>query len=53
MHESHIIQLKARHAQLEERIASELKRPAPDSALVSLLKKMKLKVKQQLASTAA
>ena len=48
METGHISALSAKHAGLDARIAAETSRPAPDSALIALLKKQKLKVKEAL-----
>jgi hypothetical protein len=45
--------LKDRHANLEERLASEDRRPAPDSETMSLLKREKLRLKEEMARLAA
>ncbi len=49
MESSHISALQAKHAGLEARIRDETSRPAPDAALVALLKKRKLAIKQEIA----
>ena len=41
--------LKDRHADLEARIASEDRRPAPDSETMGLLKREKLRLKEEMA----
>ena len=46
---SHTAALQAKHASIETQIASEERRPRPDEALVHLLKKQKLKLKELLA----
>ena len=40
--------LKDRHANLEARIASEDSRPAPDSETMGLLKREKLRLKEEM-----
>jgi hypothetical protein len=45
--------LKDRHANLEARIASEDSRPAPDSETMSLLKREKLRLKEEMARLSA
>ena len=40
--------LRDRHADLEARIASEDRRPAPDSETMSLLKREKLRLKEEM-----
>jgi hypothetical protein len=44
--------LKDRHAHLEARIASEDQRPAPDSETMGLLKREKLRLKEEMARLA-
>jgi hypothetical protein len=46
---SHSSAMLAKHAGIEARIAAETRRPAPDAALISQLKKQKLKLKEALA----
>ncbi len=41
--------LTAKHAGIEERIAAETRRPAPDMTLIARLKKQKLKLKEALS----
>ena len=48
MDSGHSSSLTAKHAGLEARIAAEVRRPAPDTALVAHLKKQKLKLKEAL-----
>jgi uncharacterized protein len=43
--------LTARHAQLDEKIASEEARPFPDAGIIATLKKSKLQIKDALART--
>lgn len=40
--------LRMRHGELQERIDSELNRPAPDSAILGRLKRRKLLIKDEL-----
>lgn len=42
--------LKRKHATLEEEIGGEVQRPLPDQAMISELKKEKLKLKDAIAS---
>ena len=49
MDTGHISALHAKHAGLEARIRDETARPAPDNILVAMLKKQKLRIKQELA----
>ncbi|MBA3897467.1 MAG: DUF465 domain-containing protein [Sphingomonadaceae bacterium] len=50
MDSAHVSALEAKHAGIDRRLAEETRRPMPDSALISALKKQKLKVKEALAS---
>jgi len=49
---SHLDALKAKHADLEARIADEERRPHPDDVVIHELKKMKLRIKDQLTEIA-
>ena len=49
MTNSHSTTLMAKHARLDAQIASEARRAAPDTILVAMLKKQKLKIKEALA----
>jgi len=49
MQSSHATALQAKHADLEKAIHLELNRPAPDDAMLSDLKRRKLKIKQELS----
>ena len=49
MNASHITALKTKHATLDEAIAEEMRKPAPDDATVRSLKKQKLLLKEQMA----
>ena len=46
--DTHIDQLKERHAALEARIAEEGQRPRPDSETLTRLKVEKLRLKEQM-----
>ena len=48
MNMSHLSALKSRHADLDAKIANEERRPAPDVALLALMKKQKLRIKEEL-----
>ncbi len=50
MSENHLAYLRREHARLEAEIAREARRPRPDELLIARLKKLKLAVKDQLAS---
>jgi hypothetical protein len=49
METSHVSALQLKHAGLERRIEEELNRPLPDLATVQVLKKRKLRIKEELA----
>jgi hypothetical protein len=49
MQSAHMSALEQKHAGLDARIAEENQRPHPDDALLSRLKKEKLRVKEALA----
>ena len=49
MEQPHISALQLKHAGLERQIDAELNRPLPDLAMVQLLKKKKLRIKEELA----
>jgi hypothetical protein len=48
MSTSHLSTLKSRHADLDAKLANEERRPAPDTGVVALLKKQKLKLKEEM-----
>ena len=50
MNSAHSSTLIARHAGLDARISAERNRPAPDEALLSRLKKQKLRIKEMLSA---
>jgi uncharacterized protein len=49
MASAHVATLKSRHADLDARIHAEEQRPAPDGTMLAKLKKLKLRVKEELA----
>jgi hypothetical protein len=49
MHNAHLSALSAKHAVLDQRIATESHRPNPDNMLLAELKRQKLRVKEALA----
>jgi len=49
MDSAHANSLQMKHAGLERQIQQELSRPRPDLAAVQLLKKRKLRIKEELA----
>jgi hypothetical protein len=48
MQNAHMSALETKHADLDARIAQENQRPHPDDALVSRLKKEKLRIKEAI-----
>jgi hypothetical protein len=48
MESSHVTALQAKHEGLEQRIREEMNRPAPDSTMIQSLKKLKLRVKEEI-----
>ncbi len=48
METSHVSALQNKHAGLEKRIADELNRPKPDMTVLQLLKKRKLRIKEEM-----
>ena len=49
MEASHISALQMKHQGLERQIRDEMNRPAPDGTTLRYLKKLKLRVKEELA----
>ena len=52
MESSHMATLQTKHAGLERQIAQELTRPLPNDALVTELKRRKLKLKDAIVQVA-
>lgn len=50
MQTAHLSALEAKHATLEQRIASETQRPAPNTIVIADLKKQKLRLKEEIDS---
>lgn len=50
MQTAHLTALEAKHASLDQKIAEEHGRPAPDQALIADLKKRKLRLKEEMTS---
>ena len=48
METSHVSSLQLKHAGLERQIQEEMSRPSPDDATVQMLKKRKLRLKEEL-----
>jgi hypothetical protein len=51
METSHVAALQAKHEGLERRIREELNRPAPDESMVQILKKRKLRIKEEISQS--
>jgi hypothetical protein len=50
MQTAHLSALEAKHAVLDQRIATETHRPMPDAILLADLKKQKLRLKEEISS---
>lgn len=50
MESSHTSALHTKHAGLEAKLRDELNRPSPDAATLQLLKRQKLRIKEELAA---
>jgi hypothetical protein len=50
MASSHVTALRSKHAGLEARLHDEMSRPAPDMTTIQQLKKLKLRVKEEIAA---
>ena len=46
---AHLKELNNKHAELDSKIETELKHPAPDTILLTELKKQKLHLKQRIS----
>ncbi|MCS6877509.1 MAG: DUF465 domain-containing protein [Geminicoccaceae bacterium] len=46
--QEHLESLRSKHARLEELIQEELHRPLPDQAVITRLKKEKLRIKEEI-----
>ena len=53
MDQAHLAALQSKHAVLDARINEENQRPHPDDAILSRLKKEKLRVKEEISGLAA
>ncbi len=49
MQNAHFTALQAKHAVLDQQIATESQRPLPDQIVLAELKRRKLRVKEELA----
>ncbi len=48
METTHVSALQLKHAGLDTKIQQEMSRPLPDLAIIQLLKKKKLRIKEEL-----
>ncbi|MBC2666764.1 YdcH family protein [Novosphingobium flavum] len=48
MESTHVSALQMKHAGLERQIAEEMSRPSPDQSAIQMLKKRKLRIKEEL-----
>lgn len=46
---SHVTALQSKHAGLEDRLHEEMNRPIPDAGKVQELKKLKLRLKEEIS----
>ena len=46
--QEHVESLRTKHSQLEQQISEELHRPLPDQALLTRLKRQKLRIKDEI-----
>jgi hypothetical protein len=51
MPSTHVSSLAAKHASIEARLHEEQRRPLPDSTVIALLKKQKLRLKEAIATS--
>ena len=49
MESSHVSALQMKHAGLERQLHDELSRPSPDETTIQHLKKLKLRIKEEIA----
>jgi hypothetical protein len=49
MESSHVSALQTKHAGLERRLHDEMKSPHPDMGMITMLKRHKLRIRDQLA----
>ncbi len=50
MSTAHVFSLAAKHADIEAKLEAEQRRPMPDTALIAMLKKQKLRLKEAMTS---
>ena len=48
METSHVSSLQLKHAGLERQIQQEMSRPSPDNETIQMLKKRKLRIKEEM-----
>ncbi|MXP24560.1 DUF465 domain-containing protein [Altererythrobacter indicus] len=48
---SHVTALNAKHQGLEQKLRDEMNRPVPDVVVLQSLKKQKLRIKEEIASS--
>jgi len=49
MESSHLSALQMKHAGLERQISEEMNRPSPDQSMIQVLKRRKLRIKEELS----
>ncbi|WP_082384646.1 DUF465 domain-containing protein [Erythrobacter sp. SG61-1L] len=49
MDTSHLVALQSKHEGLERRIREEMNRPSPDVATLQVLKRQKLRIKEEMS----
>lgn len=50
MESSHATALQSKHAGLDAKLRDEMSRPVPDQTTIQALKRMKLRIKEELAA---
>lgn len=50
MSSTYVSSLTEKHARIEARLERELQRPSPDSTMVAMLKKQKLRLKEAISA---
>ena len=50
MESSHVHALNQKHEGLDRRLKDEMNRPSPDSAKIQMIKKQKLRIKEELSA---
>jgi hypothetical protein len=50
MNIAHLSSLNAKHAEIEARLIDEQRRPNPDTTLLAMLKKQKLRLKEAITT---